>query len=174
MNILKTAVLCAAFTILGSGVFAATSGTVTIGGGTQSGALQVYTIDWTSNSDGIAYGNGDNKGLSFTGQVIKVVTDPGSTAPTDNYDIELLDEDGYDVLLNVGADRDTANTEALGFAVGQYDGFTTTAQTSITVDTSTTFYPFPVITSGKLYTQITNAGDSKVGEIKLYVLPVGE
>jgi hypothetical protein len=46
------------------------------------------------------------------GRLIQLITDPGSTAPTDNYDITLVDANGLDVLQGVGANRDTANTEA--------------------------------------------------------------
>lgn len=35
--------------------------------------------------------------LEMTGFLIKVVTNPGSTAPTDNYDVAINDEHGADV-----------------------------------------------------------------------------
>lgn len=49
------------------------------------------------------------------GCLMKVITNPGTPAPTDNYDIELLDPDdatadGAKALL---ANRDTANTEVV-------------------------------------------------------------
>lgn len=47
------------------------------------------------------------------GSLIKLVTNPGSTAPTDNYDVTLTDQDGLDVLAGNGANRDTANTESV-------------------------------------------------------------
>ena len=53
--------------------------------------------------------------LELKGFLLKVVTNPGSTAPTANYDITLLDPDGADLdaaeskLLN----RHTSNTEAV-------------------------------------------------------------
>ena len=39
-----------------------------------------------------------------------MITNPGTTAPQDNYDITLTSE-GADMLLGGGANRDTANTE---------------------------------------------------------------
>jgi hypothetical protein len=36
----------------------------------------------------------------------------GAAAPTDNYDVTIVDENGVDVLAGLGADRDTANTES--------------------------------------------------------------
>lgn len=51
--------------------------------------------------------------VKFEGRLVKLVTNPGATAPTDNYDITLVDAEGLDVLQGVGANRDTANTEAV-------------------------------------------------------------
>lgn len=48
----------------------------------------------------------------FEGRLIQIITNPGATAPTDNYDIAITNGDGLDVLQGVGANRDTANTEA--------------------------------------------------------------
>ena len=43
---------------------------------------------------------------------MQIVTDPsGDTAPQDNYDITVTESGGADMLLGVGANRDTANTE---------------------------------------------------------------
>lgn len=50
--------------------------------------------------------------VPIEGRLVQLITDPGATAPTDNYDITLLDGNGLDVLQGVGANRDTANTEA--------------------------------------------------------------
>ena len=41
----------------------------------------------------------------------RVVTNPGTTAPTDNYDITVDDADGLDMCGGDCANRDTANTE---------------------------------------------------------------
>ena len=47
----------------------------------------------------------------FEGRLLALHTNPGATAPTDNYDITLIDGDGLDRLQGVGANRDTANSE---------------------------------------------------------------
>ena len=39
------------------------------------------------------------------------VTDPGATAPTDNYDITIVDEYGSDIFGATLTNRDTTNTE---------------------------------------------------------------
>lgn len=47
----------------------------------------------------------------FDGRILDIISNPGATAPTDNYDVALLDGDGFDLLGGAGADRDTAVTE---------------------------------------------------------------
>ncbi|MGE3840054.1 MAG: hypothetical protein AB7I50_00560 [Vicinamibacterales bacterium] len=49
--------------------------------------------------------------LKFEGRILAIATNPGATAPTDNYDITLVNQHGHDVLQGVGANRDTSNTE---------------------------------------------------------------
>lgn len=57
----------------------------------------------------------------FEGRLLELTTNPGAVAPTDNYDITLLDAESIDRLQGVGANRDTANTES---AVPVYSGST--------------------------------------------------
>jgi hypothetical protein len=52
-------------------------------------------------------------------ELLELETNPGSTAPTDNYDITAIDPAGGDRIQGVGANRDTANTE---IAVIVYSG----------------------------------------------------
>lgn len=49
--------------------------------------------------------------IKISGKLLALETNPGTTQPTDNYDITLEDSDTHDVLEGVGANRDTANTE---------------------------------------------------------------
>lgn len=49
----------------------------------------------------------------FEGRILALATNPGAVAPTDNYDITLVDAEGADRLQGVGNNRDTANTEAV-------------------------------------------------------------
>jgi hypothetical protein len=41
----------------------------------------------------------------------KVITNPGSTAPTDNWDFTLSDSDGIDVMGGNGANRHTTTSQ---------------------------------------------------------------
>lgn len=54
----------------------------------------------------------------FDGRILSLTTDPGATAPTDNWDIALNNADGFDVLGGAGANRDTANTERAAVTSG--------------------------------------------------------
>lgn len=65
--------------------------------------LITFHTDGTFTATALAY--------SFEGRLLWLETNPGPTAPTDNYDISLVDADGADRLLGVGQNRDTANTE---------------------------------------------------------------
>ncbi len=56
----------------------------------------------------------------FEGELLTLETNPGSTAPSDNYDITLVDDEGHDVLEGVGDNRDTANTEKAAIPLGTY------------------------------------------------------
>ena len=45
------------------------------------------------------------------GRLLQIATDPGATAPQANYDIALTEGGGADLLLGVGANRHTSNSE---------------------------------------------------------------
>ena len=71
--------------------------------------IRIVTISWSDAS-----GNGVNFQLTqpwYNGWIIEVDTDPGTTAPTDNYDIELLNDLGVDLLAGELYDRDTSTSE---------------------------------------------------------------
>lgn len=75
------------------------------GGGSH---VQVLTFAWIANSSGAV--TSDVSDDEFSGYVFKVVTNPGSPAPTDDYDITLT-HNGVDIMGGELADRDTANSE---------------------------------------------------------------
>jgi hypothetical protein len=106
------------------------------------------TVDWVSASDGSCTTSLTN----LFGWVVRLATDPagGGSAPTDNYDITLIDEDGFDGLAGGGADRDTANNE-------QAAPIITNAQNAVFVCGTYTF-------------TIANAGDTKSGRAVFYIV----
>lgn len=67
------------------------------------------SVAWTSDGSG----NATASLIKLRGWIVKVITYPGSAAPTDDYDIKLKDSTGFDVLGSVLNDRDTSNTEQI-------------------------------------------------------------
>lgn len=59
-----------------------------------------------------------NTTLELNGYIMKIVTNPGSTAPTDDYDIVITDEHGVDVVGGLLLNRDTANSEQVYPVIG--------------------------------------------------------
>lgn len=56
---------------------------------------------------------------SFEGRIVEFRTNPGTPAPTDNWDVVLTDQNGLNRLQGLGADRDTSNSEV---AITVYSG----------------------------------------------------
>lgn len=112
---------------------------------TECGKLvQRLVFDWTSTAGGAA-----DLAFSLKGFILKMVTDP-TDGPTDNYDITLIDEDGADVLIAQGADRDTTNTETVYPA--QSNG------------------AIPVFHAGNVTFTVANAGNAKSGRAIFWVV----
>jgi hypothetical protein len=111
----------------------------------QLGSIERIQADWTS-----AVGGGQTQTIDVSGIICRVTTNPGSTAPTDNYDLTLVDEDGLDLFAGQGADRDTTNSESFCPGVPLKDGTTTSV--------------VPVAHVG-----VATAGDAKVGKVLIFV-----
>jgi hypothetical protein len=111
--------------VMCSGVYAADS-TVTETMTWRGNDMFIISLDWIAATDG-----------TFTSYVLKsptpgclfyVITNPGSPAPTDNYDITVLNSDGIDMAGGQLVDRDTANSEDVKLATVRcsYDTVTVT------------------------------------------------
>lgn len=81
--------------------------------------ISKVVISWTGDS---ADGSVPQTDIDITNLIGRYcclgVTDPGSTAPTDNYDIEILDEYGVDIFGGSLKTRDTANSEQVLPVIG--------------------------------------------------------
>jgi hypothetical protein len=102
------------------------------------------TLEWTSDGSGNATVVSDD----VRGVILRIVTNPGSAAPTDSYDATLTDADGIDVAAGLLVDRDTTNSESV-WPVDLTSGL-----------------PFAV--SGPLTLNISNAGSAKNGTVVVY------
>jgi len=111
--------------------------------------VDCLALAWQADPNGALTATASNR--SIDGYVIQVVTNPGATAPTDNYDIALNNSDGADVCGGALADRDTATSE---IALPKPDG---------------TNYVEAWV-SGILTLAVTgNSEDSATGTIKVYI-----
>jgi hypothetical protein len=113
MRILKTiAVALLGLVMMATSAFAAGSSTTPTGPTKVSGVeTSYYTVKWdwvADDTDGSVPSDTVN---GILGYVVRVITDPGATAPTDDYDITLTDAYGCDVMGGALADRDTTATE---------------------------------------------------------------
>ncbi len=105
-------------------------------------SIKRVTFTWESSAGGAADATTTDV---FDGKLLAVTTDPDATAPTDNYDVEVQDADGRDLLLGAGANRDTAVTEFIkGADLGAVAG-------------------------SKLTLAVTNAGNAKKGVVVVWL-----
>ena len=92
--------------------------------------------------------------VAISGQILRVVIDPGSPAPTNLYDMTLTDSDSVDVLAGRGADLSDTATTNICPGTPLKDGTTTSV--------------VPMVVDSILTLNITNAGTG-VGTVVVYV-----
>lgn len=120
----------------------------------NKGVIRVI-YDWTSDSGGDAAATSEK----VVGRLVKAITDPGSAAPTDDYDIVITDDESVNLLTACDddlVDRDTTTTEEVYFLVKDHAG-TPLAQS------------FSPIVCSPLTLTVSNAGDSKTGQLFLFI-----
>jgi hypothetical protein len=125
---MRRSALLAAVLLLASGPLVRAAGTCTV---THNAIGNVRTIVAACTADA-SDGSFPNTTLPrFEGRLLSIETNPGATAPQDNYDVTVEDAHGLDVLLGTGANRDTATTERAAVV------FTSTSVHPIVDDTDT-------------------------------------
>lgn len=100
----------------------------------------------------------------IVGQLIKIVTDPGSSAPSANWDVVLTDEEGVDLSIHM-------DDVAIAALIARHES--TTLETYLPLeDTAGTgrVGAWPVVCD-KLTITVNNAGNAKTGQIILYYRP---
>ena len=85
------------------------------------------------------------------GQLLRMVTNPGATAPTADYDITLVGDEGEDVLQGVGIDRHTSTTEDVAI-----------------VFSGTAVHPWVSIADTLTFTLANNSVNSALGTATIY------
>ncbi len=121
----------------------AASSTVT----TYGGSVKVVKMAWVSDS------SGDVTAVIFIdGEIVRMDTNPGSAAPTADYDVTLIDDiTGLDILGGAGADRHTTTTESV----------VPTLTTSAGAEAKPIHYGTATLT-------VANAGAAKDGDIYIF------
>lgn len=103
-------------------------------------------IDWTSDNLGAV--SSTLITVPIGGQIEQVLlVHTGDDVPSNEYDISLTDEDGFDVLAGGGVDVAIAANVRLVPVVGTY---------------------FKVVVSGHLTLVVSGAGDTKSGKIVIF------
>jgi len=107
---------------------------------------QKITFAWTAGTAGEAGTASGTTTYPYTGNILKVVTIPGTvgTQPTDDYDLTLTDEDSIDTANGQLINRDDTNTELVSASLG-------------------------AVVGDKLTLNVTNAGSGKTGTCIVYV-----
>ena len=121
------------------------AGTVTI---TEErlGNIRKITFAWTAGTAGESGTASGSTTYPYTGNVLKVVTVPGTagTQPSDDYDITITDEDAVDVANGQLLNRDDTLTEWVVSSLG-------------------------AVVGDRLTINVTNAGSGKTGVCVAYV-----
>lgn len=124
-----------------------TTGTTTLSAPTEDNGVRKVTINWTSDASGDVSSSIKN----VYGTLRRVVFAPvASASPTANYDVTLSDENSYDVFQGDGADQ-SATVAANVFIANATSGY-------VGADIA-----------GHLTLTVSNAGNAKQGNIKLYL-----
>ncbi len=130
---------------------APSAGTVTSFSDKQIAAngMRLWQVSYVTHSSAGTFTSSTD--MDITGWIVHVETDPGATAPDDNYNITLKNTNGRDIMGGSLATRDTANTEAvLPLLNGNYQA---------------------VWNEGPLSIAVSAAGNSKTIELLIYYLP---
>ena len=77
------------------------------------GTVKKIKFAWTAGTVGEAGTASGQTTKVYSGKILGLATVPGTGGdqPDDDYDITVADEDGMDVLMGGGANRDETNTE---------------------------------------------------------------
>lgn len=107
--------------------WAASSATMTLD--TSIDGIRILTINWTAHTDGsftaVSTDDYSHQGRTMT-QWVKgyylytAETDPGSTGPTDNYDIAINDANSLDIAGTKLANRDQSTTELVNVGTATF------------------------------------------------------
>lgn len=132
-----------------------------IDGAGGRGSIRKVICDFVTDSSA---GTASGTTRKISGELIKVVTDPGTAAPTADWDVVLTDEKGADLSIHM-------DDVAIAALIARHTS--TTLETYLPLeDTAGTgrVGAWPVVCDA-LTVAVANAGNSKTGQIILYYRP---
>lgn len=118
-------------------------GTVTVTNTSPARGIVRYTLAWTSDASGDV--NANTLPI-VTGRLIKAELVPGSTTPTDLYDVQLQDANNVDLLSGAGGNQSNTSSEVVLFDPPLFHD-----------------------TPGDLELVVSNAGNAKTGTVYVWV-----
>lgn len=77
----------------------------------SAGPVHALVLTATADASAATFPTADLSAYGVHGTLLAIQTNPGAVAPTDDYDITLVDGDGIDRLDGVGLNRDTTSSE---------------------------------------------------------------
>lgn len=108
------------------------------------GSVKKIKVEWVS--DGATGAVSGTTAQVYSGRFLGLITDPGGTAPDDNYTLTITDDDAVDLLLgSATGNRDETNTEFIKEA------------------------DMAGVAASKLTFNVSSAGNSKTGTIYLLI-----
>jgi len=133
-------------TVWGESIVTATGTATLTPGPTEDNGVRKVTVAWISAASGGVTSSIKN----VYGSIARVAMNPGAASPTASYDMTLGDEDAFDILDGGGANLSaTTNSNVwISNATNGYQGFDV---------------------AGHLLLTISNAGNAKAGEIRIYM-----
>lgn len=120
----------------------------------QSVDVDVVVLAWTSSAGGAVNGILSRK-VAGVLAAVEFIPGSGAAQPSNNYDVQVKSEAGFDLLAGRGANRSDSAVERFRPGATQHDG--TTASVG------------DVVVNEQLELDVQNAGDSKTGTVRIYV-----
>ncbi len=108
----------------------------------RQGSVDQIVFSWLSDASGD--GTATATTYSYSGDLLKVVCEPGATTPSDLYDVTLSDDNDLDLLAGQGVDcPDAANLVITGGMLP--------------------------ITNSTISLTIAGGGNAKIGKVYIYI-----
>ena len=122
------------------------------------GHIKKWTCAWVGGTTGDVPATTSTKPIQ--GYLYKLITNPGATKPSANYDVTMVDPQSFDVLHGAGYNKSTSDTECA------HVWHTSSTGTTYTIGAS---YHHPIVSDKLVFTLSGNTtGFASTGDVILY------